>query len=154
VVPYDVETRIGHYTEVFRHGAFADADPAELVLLATHERQALPIGRPVELRDEPTRWYGAFRVSATRAGDEVLALARDGVRLGLSVGFVPVAGGDRWSADRRRVERVKVAAHHIAVVPFPAYEGAEVLAVRTAGPPRDPHAPLLARVYAEMMRRG
>jgi uncharacterized protein len=74
-------------------------------------------------------------VSSTRAGDEVLALARDGVRLGLSVGFIPTPGGDRWSADRRRVERVKVQAHHIAVVPFPAYEGAEVLAVRTAGPP-------------------
>ena len=46
---------------------------------------------------------GAWRVSDTMLGIEVLALARDGVPLGLSIGFAEVPGASRWSADRQRV---------------------------------------------------
>jgi hypothetical protein len=49
-------------------------------------------------------------------GNEVLALARDGVPLGLSIGFAEVPGGTRWSADRQRVTRIRAALDHVAVV--------------------------------------
>jgi phage head maturation protease len=38
----------------------------------------------------------------------------------VSVGFLPMVGGDRWNADRTRVERIYALAHHVGVVPFPA----------------------------------
>jgi HK97 family phage prohead protease len=137
VVPFGVETRIGpRLVEVFHPGAFAGTDSATLPLLALHDRETLPIGIGVELRDEPTRWWGAFRVSKTRLGDEVLELVR--ALTGLSVGFLPVVGGDRWNADRTRVERVKALAHHVGVVPFPAYNDARIAAVRAALAPPTP----------------
>jgi uncharacterized protein len=77
-------------------------------------------------------------VSKTRLGDEVLELVRDGALTGLSVGFLPVVGGDRWNADRTRVERVKALAHHVGVVPFPAYNDARIAAVRAALAPPTP----------------
>src|SRR5206468_2139956 len=74
----------------------------------------------------------AWHIPATMAGDEVLELARDGVPLALSVGFVEVPGGSRWSPDRRRVTRVRAQLDHIAVVRRGAYVGAVVAGVRSA----------------------
>jgi HK97 family phage prohead protease len=133
VVPYGEEARIGpRVVEVWRPGAFAGTDPASLPLLALHDRQTLPIGVAVELRDEPARWFGAFKVSKTRLGDEVLELVNDRALTGLSVGFLEVTGGNRWNADRTRVERIRAQAHHVGVVPFPAFASARIAAVRSA----------------------
>jgi hypothetical protein len=149
IVPFNTETRIGrNLVEVFHPGAFAGTDPASLPLLALHDREQLPIGRAVELRDEPARWFGAFRVSKTRLGDEVLELVRDGALTGLSVGFLPVPGGDRWNRDRTRVERVRAQAHHVGVVAFPAYDDARIAAVRAAHGPGTPRVRL-----ARLLRR-
>jgi HK97 family phage prohead protease len=153
IVPYGQEARIGpSVVETFAPGAFAGTDPATLPLLALHDRQTLPIGRAVELRDQAAEWWGAFNVSRTRLGDEVLELVRDGALTGLSVGFLPVPGGDRWNATRTRVERVRARAHHVGVVPFPAYEGARIAAVRTAGPPPELYVPMLAKLAALLRR--
>ncbi len=153
IVPYGQEARIGPRTvEMFHPGAFAGTRPEAVPLLTLHNRETLPIGRAVELRDEPARWYGAFRVSKTSLGDEVLELVRDGALTGLSVGFYPVPGGDRWTRDRARVERIRARAHHVGVVPFPAYDDARIAAVRAAIPPPDPALPLRTRV-ALMLRR-
>jgi uncharacterized protein len=118
--------------ETFQRGAFADVDPARVPLTARHPRdgETLPIGVTVELRDEASALDGAWRVSKTALGDEVLELARDGVPLGLSVGFVEVAGGSRWSPDRKRVTRTRAALDHVAVVRVAAYAGAGVVGVR------------------------
>ena len=83
-------------------------------------------------------------------GNEVLALARDGVPLGLSIGFTEVAGGSRWSLDRQRVTRTRAALDHIAVVRVPAYTGAGVAGVREATAVAEYSARFLALLY----RRG
>ena len=75
----------------------------------------------------------AARVSRTAAGDEVLELAKDGVPLGLSIGFREVVGGSRWSPDRRRVVRTRAELDHLAVVRTPAFVGAGVVGVREQG---------------------
>jgi HK97 family phage prohead protease len=123
--------------ETFQRGALAGTDPGRVPLTARHPRdgETLPIGVTVELRDEADALHGAWRVSATTLGDEVLALARDRVPLGLSVGFVEVAGGSRWSSDRKRVTRTRAALDHVAVVRVPAYAGAGVVGVRAGGRP-------------------
>jgi HK97 family phage prohead protease len=136
--------------ETFERGALAGTDPARVPLTATHPRDAgtLPIGVTVELEERADAAYGAWRVSKTALGDEVLELARDGVPLGLSVGFAEVAGGSRWSPDRRRVVRTRAALDHVAVVRVPAYQGAGVVGVRDWGvrPPAAPALLTLARL--------
>jgi uncharacterized protein len=138
VLPWGVSARVldrGRLvTETFARGALADVDPARVPLTATHPKDAgtLHIGVTLELRDEPDALHGAWRVSDTTIGNEVLALARDRVPLGLSVGFAEVPGGNRWSADRQRVTRTRATLDHIAIVRTPAYVGAGVVGVRDA----------------------
>ena len=138
LVPWGVEARVldrGRLVvETFQRGALADVDPARVPLTARHptDAQQLPIGVTTELEERADAAWGAWHVSDTAVGNEVLALARDGVPLGLSVGFIEVAGGSRWSADRRRVTRTRAQLDHVAVVRVPAYAGAGVVGVRGA----------------------
>jgi uncharacterized protein len=126
VLPWGIEARVVDagrlVTETFERGALAGTDPARVPLTATHPRDAgtLPIGVMVELEERADAAHGAWHVSDTMIGNEVLALARDGVPLGLSVGFAEVPGGSRWSADRQRVTRTRAALDHVAVVRVPA----------------------------------
>jgi HK97 family phage prohead protease len=137
VFPWGVEARVVDrgrlVTETFERGALHGTDPARVPLTALHPKDAgtLPIGVTVELRDEADALHGAWHVSKTTIGDEVLELARDGVPLGLSIGFAEAPGGNRWSADRQRVTRTRALLDHIAVVRVPAYAGAGVVGVRT-----------------------
>jgi uncharacterized protein len=137
VLPWGVEARVVDagrlVTETFERGALAATDPARVPLTATHPRDAgtLPIGVTLTIEDRADAAWGEWRVSDTMLGNEVLALARDGVPLGLSIGFAEVPGGSRWSADRQRVTRVRAALDHIAVVRVPAYAGAGVAGVRS-----------------------
>ena len=131
-VPARVLDRGRLVVETFERGALAGTDPARVPLTATHPRDAgtLPIGVMVELEERSDAAHGAWRVSDTLIGNEVLALARDGVPLGLSIGFAEVPGGSRWSANRARVTRTKATLDHVAVVRVPAYAGAAVVGVR------------------------
>jgi phage head maturation protease len=81
-------------------------------------------------------------------GNEVLALATDGVPLGLSIGFAEFPGGSRWSADRQRVTRTRAALDHVAVVRVPAYVGAGVMGVRSSRSGRP------TPVLLTLLRRG
>jgi uncharacterized protein len=137
VLPWGVEARVVDagrlVTETFERGALAGTDPGRVPLTATHPRDAgtLPIGVMVEFEERADAAHGAWHVSKTALGDEVIELARDGVPLGLSIGFAEVPGGSRWSADRQRVTRVRATLDHIAVVRVPAYAGAGVVGVRS-----------------------
>ena len=147
LLPWNVEARVVDrgrlVVETFERGALAGTTPARVPLTATHPRDAgtLPIGVMVELEDRAEAAWGAWRVSRTAIGDEVLELARDGVPLGLSVGFAEVPGGSRWSPDRSRVTRTRAALDHVAVVRVPAFAGAGVVGVRQEGSARP--APVL-----------
>jgi HK97 family phage prohead protease len=136
--------------ETFQRGALAGNDPARIPLTATHPRDTgtLPIGVTLSIDERSDAAWGEWRVSDTLLGREVLALARDGVPLGLSVGFMEVPGGSRWSPDRSRVTRTRAALDHVAVVRVPAYAGAGVVGVRHEGGVRP--TPVL---YA-LFRRG
>jgi HK97 family phage prohead protease len=138
VLPWNVPAKVVDagrlVTETFERGALAATDPARVPLTATHPRDAgtLPIGVTLTIEDRADAAWGEWRVSDTMIGNEVLALARDGVPLGLSIGFEEVPGGSRWSADRQRVTRTRALLDHIAVVRVPAYAGAGVVGVRSA----------------------
>jgi HK97 family phage prohead protease len=150
VLPWGTEAKVVDrgrlVTETFERGALEGTDPARIPLTATHPRDAgtLPIGRTLTIEDRADAAWGEWLVSDTMIGNEVLALARDGVPLGLSVGFTEVAGGSRWSADRQRVTRTRAALDHIAVVRVPAYAGAGIAGVREATARAENMALLLA----------
>jgi HK97 family phage prohead protease len=138
LLPWGTEARVWDFTvrrmvtETFQRGALDGTDPGRVTLTATHPRDAgtLPIGRTLTIEDRADAAWGQWLVSDTNLGNEVLALARDGVPLGLSIGFAEVPGGSRWSADQQRVTRTRAALDHVAVVRVPAYVGAGVVGVR------------------------
>lgn len=127
-VPYGRETRIGSYVEKFAFGAFSDADPERVPLLAQHDHESLPVGRAITLTETPGGLEVEARVSQTRAGDDALALIRDGAATGLSIGFVPLQ--DKWNRTRTVVERVKARLIELSITAFPSYEDARIVAVR------------------------
>lgn len=139
LLPWGTEARVVDrgrlVVETFERGALAGTDPAAVPLTATHPRDAgtLPIGALVELDERADAAWRPPRVSRTALGDEVLELARDGVPLGLSVGFMEIPGGSHWNAERTRVTRTRAALDHVAVVRVPAYAGAGVVGVRSRG---------------------
>jgi len=139
LLPWGVEAQVVDrgrlVTETFQRGALAGTNPAAVPLTATHPRDAgtLPIGRTLTIEERTEAAWGEWHVSKTAIGDEVLELARDGVPLGLSIGFAEVPGGSRWNAERTRVTRTRAALDHVAVVRVPAYAGAGVVGVREQG---------------------
>jgi phage head maturation protease len=136
LLPWGVQARVldrGRLVvEDFERGALAGVSPARVPLTALHpqDHQQLPIGVTLSITERDDAAWGEWLVSKTSIGDEVLALATDGVPLGLSVGFMEVPGGSRWSADRTKVTRTRAALDHIAIVRRGAYVGAEVVGVR------------------------
>jgi HK97 family phage prohead protease len=136
-VPYGRAQRIDDtLTEQFARGAFNHQLAAPNRVWFTRDHLSLGgalIGKAVELRDDAAGLWGAWRVSATTAGDETLTLVEDGVLDELSVGF-------RERQNRRLpggiIERVKADLVEVSVVLQGAY-GREALvsAVREAQRP-------------------
>lgn len=133
-VPYGRKQRIDStLVEQFARGAFnAQLGAAHRVKFAREHPVfgGTIIGRAVELRDDAAGLWGAWRVSATQAGDEALELARDGVLDELSIGF-------RERQNRRlddgTIERVTAHLVEVSLVMEGAYgRGAVVSAVREA----------------------
>jgi hypothetical protein len=83
LLPWQVPARVYDQgrlvTQTFQRGALAGTDPARVPLTATHPKDAgtLPIGVMVELEERADAAHGAWHVSDTMIGNEVLALARD-----------------------------------------------------------------------------
>lgn len=135
-VPFDQPTEIhdatGSFREEFVRGAFDRTireRAGRVKLLAQHDAKSFPIGRASLLREDARGLYSEFVVSKTARGDEALELVRDGTLDGLSVGFAAVR--DTWTRDHvRQVLEAKL--YEVSVVPWPAYDGARISAVRSA----------------------
>ena len=129
-VPYGVPTRVGPYVETMARGVFTDAagEPDAVKVMAAHAHEDLPIGRALALSEHDDGLHAELLVSDTAAGRDVLALVRDGVATGLSVGFVPQ--DDHWTSDRAAVTRLRAQLLEISVVAWPAYPDAQIAAVR------------------------
>lgn len=59
-------------------------------ILALHNDNWLPIGRPVELREDAEGLYISARISDTSMGRDIKILLKDGVLNELSIGYDPV----------------------------------------------------------------
>lgn len=126
----------GHrFSESIAPGAFARTIAqrgAKVPLHAMHESRRLPLGPVQSLREEANGLTIEARISRTTAGDEVLELIKDGALGGLSIGFSPVR--EEWTRDNKNRVLQEVALHEISVVSAPAYQEAQIAAVRSEPP--------------------
>lgn len=123
-VPYNSPTDVGGYKESFTRGAFG-AIKKNLPLLYQHSE---PVGKITATRDAEDGLHISARISQTPRGEEVLTLLRDGVLDSFSVGFQPKSS--KRSEDGV-VVRTGAVLREVSVVLYPAYEGAQVAAVRS-----------------------
>jgi HK97 family phage major capsid protein len=134
--------------EMFVRGAFADTDPSQVRLMGfEHEAHLglgqdgkpvltrIPVGKGLSLDDRDDGAYMTFRVAKTVRGDEVLALADEGIAAGISAEFTEIPGGTTTEVRDGRRTRVhrRVRLMGASTTYRPAYEEAAVLAVRTEG---------------------
>jgi HK97 family phage prohead protease len=152
-VPFDTPTPIrdamGTYEEVFTRGSFSKTlqeRGSRVKLLAHHDRQRLLGGRP-RLWEDDDGLHIEARIAATRDGNDILELVREGALDSFSIGFSPDV--DDWSDDRSSVTRRAVRLHEVSLVPFPAYDGAVVAGVRTSDDHPEPGAGEEAAVDAD-----
>jgi len=138
VVPFDEVAEVSDdngatsYRESFAHGAFSRAVRAANRVELTHEHDAGlfgTVGAGVELVERDDGLYGTFRVFEGLAGDQALTLVREKVLRGLSIVGVALSPGRRRGGV---VVRTSVALQSVGLVRRPAYDRAEVLAVRSA----------------------
>ena len=120
--------------DVIERGAFAgslDRRGTSGVKMLWHHDPAEPIGRWLDIREDARGLFVRGRLStAVARGREALALMRDGVLDGLSIGFRTVKGlRDRRSGLRRLTE---VDLWEISLVTFPMQPGARVTDVAPA----------------------
>jgi hypothetical protein len=141
-VPYDEPAECWdqhdnrRYTETIGADAFKveRRRPNQVKILRDHDRQRL-IGSLTSVhpnRDDGLHVTG--KVAPTTLGEESLSLAAEG-DLFVSIGFIPDPAFDEWDARRTSVVRHSCTLVEVSLVPFPAYDGAEVLAVRQAVAP-------------------
>lgn len=151
-VPYGVKQRIHAYLdETFARGAFDHQLRAAHRVRFARDHYRL-IGKAVELREDAAGLWGAWRVSATEAGDETLTLVRDGVLTELSVGFRERQNrrlDDGTIPGYKHIERVTADLVEVSVVFEGAYgEAATIAGVRHAGGP--PAMPALEQARARL----
>ena len=110
-------------------GAFSKSisERAGKVFLYREHDHAHAIGRSTEWQEEADGLLGSFHIRPAPLGDEVLAELRDGYLPGMSCGFRPIK--TRRGKDGV-TEVTEAALLEVSLVSIPAYDGAEVLALR------------------------
>lgn len=126
-VPWGELATLPGFTESMARGAVVDSDDVQLWW-----RHQEPIGRVVAQRDDEGGWWTRSIISKTPRGDEAYTLLRDGVVNKMSVGFNSIEHTIREEADGSyHVEHTKIKVREVSLVPLPAYQGADVLDVRS-----------------------
>lgn len=127
-VPWDAEIAVYGYRESIARGAVETIDNPKL--FAEHRAA---IGKLTAWRDTDEGWEITARISETPLGDEFYTLLRDGVIDRMSIGFEPVEQTETVAADGSVVvRRTLIRVYEVSLVPFPAYDGAAISAVRSA----------------------
>lgn len=156
LVPWHVIADSKAGPEVWEPGSFDGIDPTSLVLQLEHMDP--PAGRSRELENRSDGEYAVFRVSKTQRGDDILALALDGVTRGVSVSFADVPGGTEIQTRNGRRTRVVKRADVRAVSTTwrPTWEQSAVIEVRSTdtepeiAPMPDPEVPAAAAAPVDL----
>lgn len=132
-VPYDATTYRVPGGEVVRRGAFARSiqmRAGKVPLCRSHDPHSV-YGYSTSFDEASDGLVGTFRVNEGDAGDQLLTEVRQGYLPAMSVCFEAVRDGIVRTAEGiREVKEAKLV--EVSLVGIPAYEGAAVLAVRSA----------------------
>lgn len=146
-VPYGIQSNVGWYRETIRAGAFNKSirEAAKgLPLLLWHDNQSWPIGRSSSFSSEQEGLYGVWALDDSPDAQRAARQARDGFLVGMSIGFQPIANEwtyvdwEDWNPEAGvvdSVERIEARLLEVSLTPTPAYAGAQVALVRSAGVP-------------------
>lgn len=134
IVPYNTPARVSDggepYQEEWAPGVFkSQMNAASRVLVNFEHQKGLSnvVGRGAEFHDSEEGFGGSFRILSGADGDKALELVRDEVLTGVSLEAVPLKS--EVTSDGI-VRRIKARLVNIALCRFPAFEDAQVLAVR------------------------
>lgn len=97
--------------DVIERGAFTKTiaeDFDRIKILSQHNDCELPIGKPLELREDEKGLYIKGKISGTTKGRDILTLMRDGVLNELSIGYDSVEFDVDASANIRRLKEIKL----------------------------------------------
>lgn len=156
VAPYNVSADVGPFTETLRPGVFAKSvrqAARNLPLHVQHRHDEVPVGKAVGWDDTTEGLVGDFVFDTRSDAQEAARLAEEGLLSALSVGFLPMEGGTRWSManDKPHAERIEARLLESSLVSVPVYEGAGVLAMRSVGAPGG--APVVPTPRLDEMRK-
>ena len=129
--PYDELFEAGDFNERFDQGVFSDfGSDANVRLYSEHDHldKRAPIGMVTEGRNTGDGFQIRAHISETPKGNEVYQLLKDGVLRNFSVGFTPVES--EYDEGTNTVTHKRAELKEVSVVAFPAYQSAQVLAVR------------------------
>jgi uncharacterized protein len=152
-VPYDVFADVGFFLESHAAGSFAKSTKAgtgrSLPLLLWHENRAFPIGKAESWAHEAGGLDGVWKLADTAEAQRAAKAADDGELRGMSIGFQPIESRweyvEDWNPDLGpahidRCTRVESRLLEVSLTPTPAFDAAEVAAVRTAFTVEQRHA--------------
>lgn len=105
-------------------------------VLALHRSDWLPIGRPLDLREDVRGLWIRGKLSDTTLGKDVLTLLRDGVLTEMSIGFTTVKAEPDRARGVRLVREVRL--YEISLVTWAMHPQAQVTDVKTALTSADP----------------
>jgi HK97 family phage prohead protease len=132
-IPYDETSYLTPNPdgERVKRGAFTKSAEQRLgkIFLYVGHDHAHPIGRTTKFEDRADGLAATFHIRESVLGDQALTDVREGYLPGLSVGFRPLQA--RRASDGA-TEIVEGQLMEVSLVPIAAYDGARVLAVRTA----------------------
>ncbi|RPJ62841.1 MAG: hypothetical protein EHM24_25385 [Acidobacteria bacterium] len=164
-VPYETPSPLyvrGEWiTETVDRGAFRGVEHRARKVRVNRghdEERTVGVARKLDPYDE-RGLMATLRISQGPTGDETLGLCADGA-LDASVGFAPaINGGEIWTENRTHRRIMRAFLGHIALVPNPVYDTANVLDVRAvaappAGPLPESDTPRLSEVLARLRALG
>lgn len=147
VVPYGETSRMVPYPQgerfiagAFRQSAAAKTGARRPVLLFRAHDHSRAIGKAEAWRDSDSHLEGDFRIATGLLGDQIIDEVQQGLLPQVSVGFRAIR--QRRGADGAR-EVLEAAILEASLAPLGAYEGAEVMALRTPADPAETQALLV-----------
>lgn len=99
-------------------------------ILALHRNDWLPIGKPLELREDTQGLWFKAKISDTTLGRDVLTLLRDGVLTEMSIGFTTVKADLPADRAARLVREVRL--YELSPVTWAMHPMAKITGVKDA----------------------
>lgn len=82
------------------------------------------VGKMVDAREEDAGLWTRYSVARTPAGDDLLALASDGMVTGLSIGYMAIPGATERKGGKRIIKEVRL--EEVSPVIFPMNPNAQI----------------------------